>query len=419
MRPLKKEIRHSGIALLLTLVILSLVTVFMTEFFFETTLEIRAIENFKSSFVSQTVVKSMFKAMLVGLALNETDFFNYLKEIYQITGSLTEEVQEISFLNPPKQLLPLPAGTIPDFEDATVYTPYIRPIDHLFNLNRIQKKTGIGADTAQDRIHFNQFVNEISQIPIEIEQEGEQTNNAPTEFRFLELAEASQLYAAIFDWLDTREGGEPYSNAVGVTGAEAEAYTEFEVDTELEIKNRGLDRLSEIRLIAGIAESGVPYEEWERRFTIFNVGVQSDTTQEFEARLNINLANKDEIVSFLRRFEQSSEYYSELGGPPDNSPNLQKYFEHAEEVADAAILYNENEERIIHDKRSLINALKVVEDIGDNHEGMFIYYSQWYEIRLVAEVDNIQSEIRAIVFIPRNATGADSGKAVIKDFILR
>ncbi|MBF0287480.1 MAG: general secretion pathway protein GspK [SAR324 cluster bacterium] len=418
MQLLLKQNRYSGIALLLTMVILSLVTIFMTEFFFETALEIRAIENFKSSFVSQTVVKSMFKAMLVAISINETDFFEYLKQIYQTTESLTGGDQKLSILNPPKLLIALPEGSIPDFESAVIFTPYVRPIDHLFNLNRIQSKQGTRVpDSPNDRIIFNQFVNLISQIPIKIEQEGMEMEDAPAEFRFLELGEATRLYAAIFDWMDTKDDGRPYSNEAGVTGAEDGAYTEFEVNTELLIKNRRLDRLTEIRLIDGIKESGIPYEEWKKHFTVHPVGVDPGTG-EFESRLNVNLANKEEIVTFLRRFEQNSEYYGELGGPPENKTHLQAYVDHAEEVADALIQFDEDGTRVVYTQRSLGSVLSSV-DVGRNYSDFFIYHNQWYEIRLVAEVDHIQSEIQAIVFIPRNASGEATGNAVIKDFILR
>ena len=67
---------HRGIALLVTLVILALLAVFMTEFSFETKLETRGIQNYQASFKARNAVKSMFKAVLEGLkGQNEVKFF--------------------------------------------------------------------------------------------------------------------------------------------------------------------------------------------------------------------------------------------------------------------------------------------------------------------------------------------------------
>ena len=56
-----------GIALLITLVIIALLAVYMTEFSFDTHLETRGIRNFQASFKARNAVKSLFKATLVGL----------------------------------------------------------------------------------------------------------------------------------------------------------------------------------------------------------------------------------------------------------------------------------------------------------------------------------------------------------------
>ncbi|MDP7630408.1 MAG: hypothetical protein QGF03_07515, partial [SAR324 cluster bacterium] len=49
---------RSGIALLVTLVVLALLAVFLTEFTFETTLETRSLQNFQASFQARNAVKS-------------------------------------------------------------------------------------------------------------------------------------------------------------------------------------------------------------------------------------------------------------------------------------------------------------------------------------------------------------------------
>lgn len=406
--------KPAGIALLLTLVILLLVTIFMTEFFFETTLELRAIENFKSTFVAQSVVKSMFKAVLEALSFNETLFFQQLREIYRLTGS----EYEISFLDPPDELFQLPAGIIPAFDGATFYTPYIRPIDHLFNLNRIQTRKGTRApDTPLDRVVFNQFVNLVAQIPIEIPPP--EDSREPPEYRFLELADIAPIYAAIFDWMDAKDDGALYASQSGVEGAEEAAYLEFAVDPPLSPKNRRFDRVSELKLVAGVIESEIPYRDWKKHFTIYDVGTARGL-EGFESRLNVNLANKDEIEMFLRRFEQNTQYYGELDGPPENQEHLQEFAENAEAIATALVFYDEAGERFHYpDFRTVDQVLRPLDLTKRNYRDFFILYSNWYEVRLVAEAVGIQAEIIAVVYVPRDQDGDATGKPVIKDFILR
>ena len=93
-----QKVSRGGIALLITLVILALLAVFMTEFSFETKLETRGIQNYQASFKARNAVKSMFKAVLEGLESNEeTKFFrNYVWSLLSIGNS----GREISILNP-------------------------------------------------------------------------------------------------------------------------------------------------------------------------------------------------------------------------------------------------------------------------------------------------------------------------------
>ena len=73
-----KTTSQRGIALLITLVILALLAVFMTEFSFETKLETRGIKNYQASFKARNAVKSMFKAVLEGIeGQEELSFSQY------------------------------------------------------------------------------------------------------------------------------------------------------------------------------------------------------------------------------------------------------------------------------------------------------------------------------------------------------
>ena len=83
-----------GIALLITLVIIALLAVYMTEFSFDIHLETRGIRNFQASFRARNAVKSLFKAALVGLQgglngeVREKDFFDQISPPLLRTASL-------------------------------------------------------------------------------------------------------------------------------------------------------------------------------------------------------------------------------------------------------------------------------------------------------------------------------------------
>ena len=91
--------------MLITLVILALLAVFMTEFSFETKLETRGIQNYQASFKARNAVKSMFKAVLEGLESHEEiKFFRQYVWSFLSIGTLG---RDISILNPPEPVLSL------------------------------------------------------------------------------------------------------------------------------------------------------------------------------------------------------------------------------------------------------------------------------------------------------------------------
>ena len=190
---------HRGIALLVTLVILALLAVFMTEFSFETKLETRGIQNYQASFKARNAVKSMFKAVLEGLkGQDEVKFFReYIHNLLKL-GTFGNE---ISFLNPP-QPVRLPAGMIADFPDVSFYTPYIRPIDHLYNLNRIQTppNRALNSETKSDVRRANQFINIVKKWSIPTNQQD--VNAVSAQNLQINIDEILPIYAAIFDSKD-------------------------------------------------------------------------------------------------------------------------------------------------------------------------------------------------------------------------
>ena len=226
-----KTTSQRGIALLITLFILALLAVFMTEFAFETKLETRGIQNYQASFKARNAVKSLFKAVLEGLnGQDEVKFFRvYLKDLLRL-GNMSNK---ISFLNPP-QPVRLPPGIIADFPEVSFYTPVIRPIDHLFNLNRIQSRNRTRNNETEPDVRLaNQFINILKKWNSTTNYKTEGT--VPSQIFKLNTSDILAIYAAIFDWLDKDE--EIYDSSIyGTIGAEKNSY--LNIDPYFDKTNR-------------------------------------------------------------------------------------------------------------------------------------------------------------------------------------
>jgi hypothetical protein len=404
-----KTTSQSGIALLITLVILALLAVFMTEFSFETKLETRGIQNYQASFKARNAVKSMFKAVLEGLkGQDEVKFFRvYLKDLLRL-GNMSNE---ISFLNPP-QPVRLPAGIIADFPEVSFYTPYIRPIDHLYNLNRIQTQSRTRINEAKADVHLaNQFINIFTDWNSTTNSQSE--SSVISQNYYLNTNEILLIYAAIFDWLDKDD--EIYESSISSTrGAEKNSY--IGVDPYFEIKNGFLDKLSEVQLIRGVKDKRIPLSQWKKGFTTFPVGDKYKKTTDFseiKPRININLAKSEEIVEFLQQFKQDNNYFNQFSTDfyDDNS---QEYFIKRKEIASELTRMP----RTKLTRQNIENKLSNITKYASSH----IYFtanSYWYEIYLKTEIDNVKAEVRAVVSVERDAASGEASNLVIHNFLLR
>ena len=308
---------------------------------------------------------------------------------------------EISFLNPPLPVR-LPAGIIADFPEVSFYTPYIRPIDHLYNLNRIQTQPYRGREPEiRDDVRLaNQFIN--------ILKEWKNFN--------LNINDILPIYAAIFDWLDKDE--EIYdSSFYGTIGAEKNSY--IGVDPYFEIKNGFLDKLSEVLLIRGVKDKRISLAQWKKGFTTYPVGDKYETQVNFtkiKPRINVNLATFEEIVEFLKQFNQNNPYFNNFLQDfyDDNS---QEYFNKSDEIAEALTKMPRSPLTRKDIKNKLSN---IITKYASSHV-YFIAYSYWYEIHLKTEIDNVKAEVRAVVSVDRDAaTGKVKDKGlVIHNFLLR
>ncbi len=353
-----------GIALLITLVIIALLAVYMTEFSFDTHLETRGIRNFQASFKARNAVKSLFKATLVGLQgglngeVSEKDFFDQISppslRMYSLLNpSKPEKIEGIQLLLP---------GLAQSFPNVSFYTPYIRPIDHLFNLNRINSK--IAPEKAKDLILKNEFTNILSRYSKTQSTESNQN-----------LSSAN--LSAEIDYFDSS----------------IEGHIQID-DTEWEVKDSAFDKLSEIMLLQsklfeeGYFEFQIPFDSqkpgensWNQNFTVYPVGKKEG--QPFgDPRINVNLGDGDDIQQFLERFSNPG---------VSASDKEQQYLNRAADIA--SVLKPDFSQdapgfKSMNDIKTRLRSDPSTSDLNDYHNNYFILWSNWYDIHLVTEIEN-------------------------------
>ena len=408
-----------GIALLITLVIIALLAVYMTEFSFDTHLETRGIRNFQASFKARNAVKSLFKATLVGLQgglngeVSEKEFFDQINppslRMYSLlTPSKPEKIEGIQLLLP---------GLAQSFPNVSFYTPYIRPIDHLFNLNRINSK--IAPEKAKDLILKNEFTNILSRYSKTQSTESNQNLSSAN----LSLESIQTLYASIYDWSDKNAEIDYFDSNI-------EGHIQID-DTEWEVKDSAFDKLSEIMLLQsklfeeGYFEFQIPFDSqkpgensWNQNFTVYPVGKKEG--QPFgDPRINVNLGDGDDIQQFLERFSNPG---------VNASDKEQQYLNRAADIA--SVLKPDFSQdapgfKSMNDIKTRLRSDPSTSDLNDYHNNYFILWSNWYDIHLVTEIENVKAEVRAVVEVKRDENGKveknDNGEyaITIHEFQLR
>ncbi len=408
-----------GIALLITLVIIALLAVYMTEFSFDTHLETRGIRNFQASFKARNAVKSLFKATLVGLQgglngeVSEKNFFDQISppslRMYSLlTPSKPEKIEGIQLLLP---------GLAQSFPNVSFYTPYIRPIDHLFNLNRINSK--IAPEKAKDLILKNEFTNILSRYSKTQSTESNQNLSSAN----LSLESIQTLYASIYDWSDK-------NTEIDYFDSNIEGHIQID-DTEWEVKDSAFDKLSEIMLLQsklfeeGYFEFQIPFDSlkpeensWSQNFTVYPVGKKEG--QPFgDPRINVNLGDGDDIQQFLERFSNPG---------VNASDKEQQYLNRAADIASVLkpdFSQDALDFKSMNDIKTRLRSDPSTSDLNDYHNNYFILWSNWYDIHLVTEIENVKAEVRAVVEVKRDENGKveknDNGEyaITIHEFQLR
>ena len=383
----------------------------MTEFSFETKLETRGIQNYQASFKARNAVKSMFKAVIEGLESHEE--IKFFRQYVWSLLSMGTSGRDISILNPPDPVR-LPAGVISDFPDVAFYTPYIRPIDHLYNLNRIQKPPfrTVNPESKSDVHLANQFINILKKW--DIRRESNVGDSSITQNIQFDNNEILKLYAAIFDWLD-KDSNIYDSSIYGAIGAEKDSYIFSE--PPIEIKNGYLDQLNEIILINTIKERNIPQKLWDQGFTTFPVGdkyISSSNHTSINPRININLATFEEIDEFLEQYDQQTNYFINYSQSNLENNYSQTFYQKRIEIAEKLT----KPPRILLKNNDIKNILRNITEYYNKADNYFTPYSYWYEIHLKTEISNVIAEVRAIVSVDRNEDTGIAKEIIIHDFLL-
>ncbi|MEC8342211.1 MAG: hypothetical protein VXZ71_05030, partial [SAR324 cluster bacterium] len=373
--------------------------VYMTEFSFDTHLETRGIRNFQASFKARNAVKSLFKATLVGLQgglngeVSEKNFFDQISppslRVYSLLNpSKPEKIEGIQLLLP---------GLAQSFPNVSFYTPYIRPIDHLFNLNRINSK--IAPEKAKDIILKNEFTNILSRYSKTQSTESNQNLSSAN----LSLESIQTLYASIYDWSDK-------NTEIDYFDSNIEGHIQID-DTEWEVKDSAFDKLSEIMLLQsklfeeGYFELQIPFDSqktgensWKQNFTVYPVGKKEG--QPFgDPRINVNLGDGDDIQQFLERFSNPG---------VNASDKEQQYLNRAADIA--SVLKPDFSQdalgfKSMNDIKTRLRSDPSTSDLNDYHNNYFILWSNWYDIHLITEIENVKAEVRAVVEVKRDENG--------------
>ncbi|MBI4084180.1 MAG: general secretion pathway protein GspK [Candidatus Lambdaproteobacteria bacterium] len=384
MTPPASRLRLRGFALLMTLVVVLLVSAYVTEVFFATGLELRAVQTFKDSQRAQELARAAFKVAQIGLLLDEVEFF---KSFAQMQSLLT-------------------VASLP-WEDGLLIDLRIEPLDARFNLNEF---VNIQPGQSFERARWGLFLH-ILRDAMPPAPTGAAAAGAPPPPSDYDIG---NLYAALFDWID--QDTVPYTELTGVQGAEAAAY--HDRNPEYEPRNGPLTRLAEIRLVRGVAQGAFPWQVWEERFAVLP---PRGAGKLYPERLNVNRATHDEIVAFLQRREMDGAVLDAIVRTPafkDIQEAINTYAANAAEIADVLLPLDTlpGTPRVVYTDATLKAKLGTPElaavKVNANYVAqVFSTYDEFYRIALTTEVNGVQARLEAVLNVPRNAanrTGTSS-----------
>jgi len=374
-----------GIALLLALAVVVVLTAFLSELFLDTGLETRAVANFRDSDQAQSLARSAYKALERALKTqSEQDFaFGYfrLAALMKLSG-------------------------VP-FESGLLTRMDVSSLDGLFDVNSLAT---IRPGTSQDLQRWAEFRNLVSSIPIAPEADGKVV--PPITERQL-----AAYYGALVDWVDSDD---VEYIALGIPGAERRDYTNS--NPEYEIKNAPLDILEEMRLVRGYPDLNLPWSEVEKRFVVLPPSTSAQPGQEL---LDVNLAPREQIVQFLtdHRIDDAKVIEDATLGAAQKANN--DLADEAEAIA-AVIAPDGMDRPYFKDISTLLTALQAggvsVQSgaiTGGQLSQLFSTCSQNLRIRATVDVNGTKANLDAQIQVARGAGCAAATKVTLVRYTLR
>jgi type II secretory pathway component PulK len=379
----RRSFARRGVALVVALVVVLLITTFLSQFSFTTSLELRSLQAQKETMQARALARAVFKAVQGALLQDESDFLFGYKQLKQVLG-----VTAIAW------------------EEGLLTALEIEPLDPLFNLNRLAR---IQPDSPQDVLLHELFQKALGDV-LPLAEKGNPLVQP------IEPAALSGLYSAVFDWIDQDET--VYTAIPGAVGAEAAEY--FGERPERAPPNRPLERLSEIRLVRGVADSRIPWEIWRSRFSIREPSAGESNL--YPGLLNVNGATRDQIVAFLEARRVEDSITDALPGSlTDIQKALNEYAKNAEEIVQELI---PEESLALVLPRSLTQSdiqgrLKQLGLKPLQSTQVFSTFDEYFRVRIVTQVGQMQAELEAVLHTPRNAKDRTAYRADVLEYTLR
>ena len=353
--------RPRGIALLMSLAVVLLLTAYISESFFSTGLELRALETFKEAGQARNLAMLALRTVEIGLLKDELDFM----EGYQL---LARRMQFTA--------IPWRGGFLVQLE--------VSPLDSLYNLNQLHN---LREGETQDKVRTQLFYSVLQDISLS-------NGDLLREQEPLSRDIIQPIYAALFDWIDAGEF--TYIVDPAYPGAEQDAY--FNLNPEVKIRNGLLNRLTEIRLVRGVMESGISWSQWE---AYFSEPLPPKPGVFYPEKLNANLASHTEIVDFLkmRKFDDPKIVGTDF---QDVQTDLNNYADKAEDIA--LVLVPVEEPRPKFPPQTLNSVLSTVPGTNPKIANqVFSTFNQFYRVRITTEMNDVEARLEVVLHVPRNS----------------
>lgn len=254
MRSRSMRYQSRGVALLMSLSVILLLSIALMKTFEKRSLEVAQLGQNLDRFQAENLSRSGLKLIL----------FSIKKAGLVTVNGYLEQLKEIEF--------PIGNGTMKIRE--------ITPVDYRFNLN-----TKIKSDTDPRIAVFNNIIAFAK----------EEAN----EYNYLSAGNANEALSAVIDWTDKDEQMD------SIFLIDSEQYPREE--PEYSVKNREFDRLTEVRLLPAFRELG-----FSRAFLGQHFRVTEPSGEDWEEFVDINLTPEATINQFLNGYDIQDEKYKNV-----------------------------------------------------------------------------------------------------------